>query len=339
MVKKIKFSKLAIVIFLTLLIWVWADRALEEEYPIQTATIVVGRTRPDLWVSFPKGPVIDVNKITLSGPSSIINELDRKIKNDFQKVEFSFYPEQFKIDKAGEYPIKVQDIIEQSSWIKEFGLSVKECDPVEVQVTAIELKKQEIDVQCYNEADISVNLETPKKVSMYVPTDWRVSARVDLSDDDVDRATQQPISVTPYIILPNGEKRDADSSIDIQLSPQEDILRPTTINNAKYWITLSPNLLNGHYVVEVKEESLREFLTIEVLGTSQAIEAYENQDYQVTLEILNRHIAESENGFARNEVRYMLPEEFVRKNQIKLAHEKKEALFKVKLVETNENGD
>ena len=55
MFKKVKFSKLAIVIFLTILIWVWADRALDEPDTIYNATIIIGRTSPKLWVSFDQG--------------------------------------------------------------------------------------------------------------------------------------------------------------------------------------------------------------------------------------------------------------------------------------------
>ena len=53
MLKKIKIRKVAVVVFLTLLIWVWADLALDTEKPFYNATISISRiANPNLWISF-----------------------------------------------------------------------------------------------------------------------------------------------------------------------------------------------------------------------------------------------------------------------------------------------
>ncbi|MBN2591579.1 MAG: hypothetical protein JXA96_17065 [Sedimentisphaerales bacterium] len=337
MVKKIKYSKLAIVIFLTVLIWFWADRALEEEYPIRTATIVVGRTKPELWVSFPESAIIDINEIKLSGPASVIDELKQTINNEPEKLKFILYPEQFGIDKAGEYSINVREIIE-SSWIKKSGLLIKECDPSKIQVKAVNLVKKNIEVQCYDKNLLPISLETPQSVSMFVPADRRLFASVILSDEERAMAIQQPIRKKPTITLSKDEIREAESFVEIKLPPQENILKPYSINNATFGYVVSDNLLNGQYIYKVTEESLREIVNIQILATPNAKDAYEAQDYQVTLKILDGDIEKTRiNKSVRREVSYLLPEEFVRADEIKLTNSKVEAIFTVTPVETNEN--
>ena len=338
MLKKINYSKLAIVLFLTILIWFWADRALEEQDTIQAATIVVKRTRPDLWVSFPDGSVVDINEITLSGPSSIIAELQREINNDPLKREFSLFPEQLGIDNAGEYTKTIQEIIEQNNWIKKLGLSVEKCDPEKVQVRAVELvKRDDLEVQCYDENEQPINLEIPKKVSMYVPADWGRSASVILTKDERIRAMDQTVSKKPFIILSNNEKIEADMLVDIKLPPQENRLELVSISNVTLGLTLSLNLLGGQYIIQVEENSLRKIINMQIYATPAAKEAYENQDYQVTLEILDKHIQESANDeYTREKISYNLPEEYVRKGEIKSPDNKLEVKFKVIPVETEE---
>ncbi len=326
--KKINYSKLAIVIFLTVLIWFWADRSLEEEYSIQTATIGIGRTRPELWVSFPNSAAIDINEIRLSGPSSMMNEFKTTINNDPEKLKFILYPEQFNIEKAGDYPIDVRDIIE-SSWIKKTGLLVKECDPFQIQVSAVDLVKRDVEVQCYDKNGLPISLETPQTVSMFVPADSRLTASVNLSDDERIRAIQQPIRKKPFITLPNKEKKEADSFVEIKLPPQENILERSTITNATLGYTLSENLSKGQYDIQIENDSLREILTIEIRATPEAKAAYDLQSYQVMLEILDKDVETSKTEFVRRKVYYKFPEDFVRSNQIILVGEKVEARFKV----------
>jgi hypothetical protein len=62
MAKKIKYSKITIVIFLTVLIWVWADLALDETLPEKSAVVVVDESvDPKLWISFDKSPSANKN--------------------------------------------------------------------------------------------------------------------------------------------------------------------------------------------------------------------------------------------------------------------------------------
>lgn len=336
MSKKIKISKLAIVIFLTVLIWVWADLSLEETHPVSTATIVIGRAKPNLWVSFPQGSSIDVNEIILKGPASVVNNIERAINNDPSKLVFPLLIEQFDIDKAGEYKLPVSSIIKQSIWIKESGLSIDTCDPCEVQVNVVALSEREIDVKCYDEQELPIELESPQKVKMYVPSNWGgTTARVVLSYEDKQRAIKQAIDKKPHIVLPNGQKKEADTAVAIKLSPQENMPERKKVEDATLGYVLSENLLKGQYNIVV--ENLPDILTIEIYSTPEAKAEYESQLYQVLLFVKEDDIKETvENKFVRREVYYTLPEDFVRTDQIKLADKKVEAHFTVTPIEPPE---
>jgi len=332
MLKNVKFSKLAIVIFLTVLIWIWADLALDENHTIYHATIVMGRTRPNQWVSFTRGNSIDVNEIVMRGPASEINSMEQIINNDPRKLEFPLVIDQFKnIDKPGQYTVAVKDIIKQSGWIKQSGLSIVSCDPCEVTINVVALMERDIEVQCFDEKGLPINLETPQKVRMFVPEDWRNNASVVLSDDDIQRAIKQPIEKKPYILLPTGAAKIADATVEIKLSPQVTLLERKKVERVTFGYCLSENLLGGQYKIEI--DNMTAILNVEILTTLAAKEAYEDQLFQVLLEIYDKDIEDTKKGIVLREVFYKLPEEFVKLNQIAVPQENKvTARFKVTLV-------
>lgn len=329
MLKKVKFSKLAVVMFLTILVWVWADLALDENRPIYHATIIIGRTKPNQWVTFSRGnSMLDVNEIVLRGPASKINNTEQLININPQKLEFPLVIDQFRIEKPGTYTLSVEDIINKSGWIKQLGLSIKSCDPCEVSINVVSLSEQELDVQCYDDKGLTINLETPQKIRMYVPEDWRKTASVVLSEDDIQRAIKQPIEKKPYIVLPTGVPKYADKAVEIKLSQQIKLLGQQKVQNAKIGYCLSENLQKGQCKIEV--ENMPDILNIEILTTPDAKVAYESQWVQVELEIHDDDIVTTQkDGIVRREVYYRLPEDYVRLNQIKLAKDKVTARFKV----------
>ena len=109
--KNIKYKKIAVVVFLTALIWVWADLALDTEHPIPRTTIKMGRSRPNLWISFGGESAIDINNVILKGPVSKVNDAKGIIGKDPQKLEFILDTEQqerYGWTKQGKYELKVQ---------------------------------------------------------------------------------------------------------------------------------------------------------------------------------------------------------------------------------------
>ena len=71
--KKIKYGKIFVVVFLTALIWIVADLAKTEEYAVCGAIITVAKsTDPGLLVSFNNKSSVSIDNIVLKGPASKI---------------------------------------------------------------------------------------------------------------------------------------------------------------------------------------------------------------------------------------------------------------------------
>ena len=127
MVRKINYGKILLVIFLTVLIWVWADLALDEEFPDKPATIVVDETANlRLWVSFSQASSADI-RITLSGPHSAIVDLDGKLKEGKERLEFDFDAAQEKMDEPGDHTLILLPFLQKHLFIRLFvdGSSIK----------------------------------------------------------------------------------------------------------------------------------------------------------------------------------------------------------------------
>jgi len=88
MSKKIKFSKISIVVFLTALIWVWADLAQDERLELtNVVTVTVARPDdPNLWVSIQEHrddssvslrSSLLVDTVVLKGPASRVADVER----------------------------------------------------------------------------------------------------------------------------------------------------------------------------------------------------------------------------------------------------------------------
>ena len=148
---KIKYGKIAVVVFLTALIWVWADLALDKEEPFSGATLTVGTSRSSLWISFAGEPTVDINDIVLKGSVSNISRVKELINTDPDKLKFTLEAEQLDIVEPGEHRLDVREIIRQSIWIKEMGLTVVSCEPKVVDVNVVELVKKELTVRCLDQ--------------------------------------------------------------------------------------------------------------------------------------------------------------------------------------------
>src|SRR4030042_4820181 len=80
MIRKPKYGKISVVVFITILIWVWADLALDEELTVSTATISIIRSNPKLWVSFDNAASVLIEELVLKGPLRKIAEISKKLE-------------------------------------------------------------------------------------------------------------------------------------------------------------------------------------------------------------------------------------------------------------------
>lgn len=332
--RKIKFGKIAVVIFLTVLIWVWMDMSLDVELPVSNAMIMVAKSDPNLWVSFNGKSSVTIDDIVLKGPASKTSEVNRKLKTGSQRLEFFLDAGAEAMEKPGEYPLDVLSLLRRSDQIRELGLAVQSCDPNKLTVSVVELVKKSLDIECFDENGtplVGVKSIEPSKVDMYVPADSRLKAQVKLTQIEIEQARSSVAVKTPYVVLAAGQTKQADRTVEIKISPEADSLSEHRITAAKLGISLSPNL-QGKYKVDVTNYN-NVVGSFTILATDDAKEAYENQPAQMTLYILDSDAKkEPPDEEQQRKVVYNFPEEFVRRNEIRLQDPQQAAVAKFKLI-------
>ncbi|MFZ2149394.1 MAG: hypothetical protein WAV28_19455 [Sedimentisphaerales bacterium] len=329
---KVKYGKIAIVIFLTVLIWVWVDLALDEEFTVPKATINVA-FKPNLLVSFDDEPKATIDNIVLKGPASKVAEVRRKLNDGSLVLDFFLDPEREGMTTAGPHTLTVLDFIKRSEKMKELsGLTVEACEPEMLNVSVVGLVKKAVDIECFDEsgAPLAVASIEPLKVDMFVPADSRLKAQVQLTRGEIDQARLSAVVETPYIVLATDQKRQASTPVKIKMPPEADSLIEYPITEAKLGIVLSVNL-QGEYAVDVTNHNdvVRAFT---ILATLEAKQAYENQLFQMFLYIRDDDAKKGTEQEPRRKVVYNFPEEFVREGEIRLKNPQQPAEARFKLI-------
>jgi len=337
MVRKINYGKILLVIFLTVLIWVWADLALDDELPVSGATISIAKsTNPNLWVSFDDESSVSIDNIVLKGPASRIGNAKRKLNDGSLVLEFFLDAEDEGMVNPDKYPLNVLNFLKQSRQIKQLGLTVESCEPDKLSVNVVKLVKKSLTVKCFDENGIILKAESkPSEVNMFVPEDWAgatLTAKVRLTHSEVEQARLSAVVEKPYIELAAGQTREAATTVEITTPPQEDPRSDYTITAATLGISLGPTLLGKD---DVEVENLPDVIGgITIRATLEAKRAYEVMRYQVILEIDDEDAMSTE-PLLRKELIYNFPAEYVRKDEIVLNQQPVIArfkLFKLKLL-------
>lgn len=316
MLKKINFAKIVVVVFITLLIWVWADLALDEKMPDKPATITVDASAdPSLWASFDQLPLYNI-RMTLSGPHSAIAEESRRLKEG-KKLEFDLDIVKEKMDKPGTYTFIILPFLQADKDLKQLGLRVESCEPKNLTVTVVQLVEKPLKVRCVDENQNPLKAASvePAQVAMYVPEDWsggKLAATVQLTRGEVAQARVSAIAKKPYIELAAGQIKEAPTNVEITAPPEESRLDDYLVT-ATLGISLSPTLQGQYYAEVTNLDAVMSAIAIK--ATPEAKRDYELQSFpKMTLYILDddRKAAEEQ----RRKVVYNFPEEFVAKNEI-----------------------
>ncbi len=331
MIKKTNYGKILVVVFITVLIWVWADLALDEVFSVSGVGITAKSTNPGLWASFGDKSSASIEKMVLKGPASRMTEVKRKLKDGSLVLEFSLDPGQTEtIASPGEHILDVLTFLRQSDLIKQLGLTVESCEPQTLSVKVVGLDKKPLTIRCIDEAQNTVKAATiePKQLDAFVPKDWsgeKLVANVQLTRREIDQARLSPVEKTPFIELAQGQIKELQKSVKITMPPEEDQLADYTITTARLRFSITPNI-QGKYrvVVDNLDEVIR---TITIRATADAKRAYEKMPYQVTLEIDDEDAAATE-PLRRNLI-YNFPDEYLRKDDIKLNQQPATARFKL----------
>jgi hypothetical protein len=319
------------VVFITILIWVWADLALDEEFPVSNVNISVAKsTNPSLWVSFNDEPSVSIEKMVLKGSASRIADVKRQLNDGSLVFEFFLHPEQEGLANPGEHTLAVLDLLKKSDQVKQYGLTVESCEPDTLPVNVVRLVKKSLIVKAVDETQNPAKTATiePPLVDMFVPAGWdgeKLTARVQLTRGEIDQAKLTAVEKAPYIELAAGQTRESQTTVKITISPEEDTLSDYTITAATLGISLSANL-QGKYNVDVEnlDEVIRPFA---IRATPEAKRAYESMRYQVILEIDDEDAKATES--LRRELVYNFPPEYDRRDEITLNQQPVTARFKL----------
>jgi hypothetical protein len=231
-----------------------------------------------------------------------------------------------------EYSWDVLNFLRQNEKIKKFGITVESCQPEKIKVNVIKLVKKQLDIQCINENRVVIKTSSiePAKIEMFVPEEWSgdtLLATLQLTRTEIERSKLTgSIEKTPFIEL-YSQRRDAQGTVKVSISPNQDNLIDYTITTPTLGIILSP-ILQGKYVVEVLNETAV-IGSINISATAEARTAYENMRYKVILEIDDSDIKEKE---SRRMLIYNFPPQFAGRGEIELKNQPVEAKFKLTLI-------
>ncbi|UCG47846.1 MAG: hypothetical protein JSU94_20505 [Phycisphaerales bacterium] len=311
--KKIKYGKIAIVAFLTALIWIWTDLVLDETLPDKVAVLVAEESPdPELWVSFGREPSLKLF-ITLTGPHSAISRFER----DKQALEFSFNAVREKLDTPGVNSLALLPFLQKDKQLRRLGLKVKSCEPKTVEVNVVRLAQRTLPIECVDSDGKPLKARSidPPKVDMYVLEQTR-TAQVRLSPQEVEKARFSPIQKKPFVTLATGQIREAQKPVKVTMPPEEDPLEDLSVERPTLSFALSPNLQGK---CKIKLENPEDVIVqpIAIRATREAKLAYENQIYAtMTLHILDEDLKQT--GELQRTVVYNFPEEYVRRGEIEL---------------------
>jgi hypothetical protein len=324
-----KIKKALLVIFITCLIWVWAD--LSQDIPLagQIVTVTASQANPNLWVSLENKPDVQV-KVNLKGQAKKISEFSKKVEGE-EGLRISFDVEKESMTSEGSYTLENLRRFLQDE-IKKYGLTVVACDPEKLEVQVVKLIEKPLAVKCIDEVTGALMTKakiTPETVNMFVPA-GKDTVEVKLNSMEKKQARQDFVEIKPHIDL-GGRLRYAEKPVRIELPSVGEDLQPSTIRGTVGFL-VSENW-TGQYEVEwIKAPDIG---SISILATPQAKAAYEAQLFEVILEIRDNDINAGE---ITRKIIYNFPQDFLRDDKIRLNGDPVETTFKLVPVKPPENG-
>jgi hypothetical protein len=320
-----KLKKAILVVFITCLIWVWADLSLDKDLADQTVTIIASKANPRLWVTIEGRPEIQV-RADFKGPARKITELVSRMNAGKEKIDVIFDAEKQNMAAAGEYSLPdVRRFLAESEKIREYGLAVKAARQDKLQkIKVVELKEKTLPIKCVDDTDseIAGARITPDIVTMLVP-EQTMEARVKMvTPAEKKQARGGSVDKKPYIELGNGEMRYADTSVKVELPTTQQDMKQYTISGTLGFI-FSANLAGGYKVEFIKRPEIG---SITIIATDEARAAYEEKPFEVLLEIQDDDASKAE---VTRQVIYDFPIQYVREDKIRLKGDAAEAKFRL----------
>jgi len=327
-------GKISIVVFLTVLIWVWADMAQDERLALSNVVSVgVARSSdPALWLTFvdEEGALrstVTVDNVDLKGPASTVADIERMRNKGELDLALFLVPEREGFTEAGTRTLDVLNFLKQSDAFGQLGLTAEGCEPRTLTVQVRRLVEKSLPIECVDDrsgAQVKAEVE-PAEVSAFGIPDETIVARVRLTASEQSQARESAIEKTPFVELAPGQRRDVGTSVKIKLSPAEDVLRDENVQ-ATLGFCFSPNL-QGRYRVELQNETDLVSTILKIKATPAAKQAYEQQPFKIFLYILDDD-PQATNVITRR-VGFNFPEEYVSRGEIRADEQAPEARFRL----------
>ncbi len=328
-----KIKKAVLVIFITCLIWVWADLSLDKDLTDQSMTIVASKADPKRWITIDGKPEAII-KVDLRGPVVKINDLNKKIQTGEEKLDVVFDPVKENMAAPGDYSMTdVRKFLTESDKIHDYGLQVKFAKPDKLRnIKVVALMEKTLPIKCVDDADNEIPgaKMTPDIITIYAP-DTVTEARIRLASvAERKQARGEPVAKNPYIELTKNDTRFSDTAVKVKLPIVGEDMNPYTINGTLGFIC-SANLA-GRYGVEFIKRP--EIGSISILATQEAKVAYEQVHFQVLLDIQDDDAGKPE---VTRKLVYNFPVQYLKDDKIRLKGEEAEAKFKLVPVAADTN--
>ncbi len=339
-----KTKKYIIVVFLALLIWVSAYLALEKT-ELRTIKLDIVQSNPSLFVSFvEREKPVRIN-VTFKGSAAKISKFETWLDTPEPGLQdkSTFYFDADKENKARErvYTVDVLEFLKGSDKIKSFGLTVEKSQPLTVKIEVKELVKQPVSVECFDEKGglLTHRSIEPPTVEMYVPVNWTtedmLKARVLLTSTEIINARKESVQARPFIVL-GGDNKYAKEQVKIRLSLTDLAQRPGQPKTIEFQI--SEKMLKQYRPELQNENDLTETTTFR--ATEEAWQAYLTITPKLIIEVREEDIREDDDPekVITRPVKHNFPEEYLRKNEIELVGDPREAKFKLVPVTPSSGG-
>jgi len=325
--------KMVVVVFLTLMIWVWADLETEDMESVTGIPVRISEpSDPSIRVDFMEAndrltSEIRLKTITLRGPASRIVEIRRKELDSALDLKLSLVPEDESLPLPSNEPTvwSVLNFLRRSPAIRDYGVSVESCDPETFDLLIRRFSSRSLKVGCRDENDMELKTAVcePARVETYVPEDWppQEQAWVRLTEQEENRARSAPIAKSPYIV-DYGLEKPVSKEVRVSIPEQEKVLQGGIIQRPAVGILINPLVLSKY---SVKITNLEAVLgAFEFEATEQAKQAYEKRAYHVVLPV-----PKESTGPQEQELLYWFPPEYEGKGEIRLVSQPQTAKYEL----------
>ena len=327
-----KLKKTAVVIILTLLIWMGSYLALEENIT-RTATLDISFNE-SLLVTFVNTERPVEIAVTLKGPAGKIRRLEEMLQSDDpdKKEKFDFYfdaQEEGKADPGKQF-IDVPELLRNTAKIRNYNLSIESCVPPIIEIRVEKLVEKTLAIQCIDKETgaelVAKNITPSPTVEMYVRESWPeadLKAKVVLTPEQIVKAKNDYITMKPFIVLADGEQpRYADYH---NITLPSTTLPPRSLQPS-IWYICSENIWKRYDIELLNEKDLT--TSTNFRATDEAWEEYNKMRHQLLIPISKIEPGKE----VTVPVIYNFPQQYVRNGEIELAEPDKVAKAKFKLV-------